>query len=227
MLLMTWRNALALWRAGTTTTTWEYGYCPHLGTAALAMPSCVCGHCVDETRPPGQQNKCPTQPGAPLAKLMRDRQRGVPLPLDLKHIRWGVFHEKPFEPEPLIPTPTRLFPRVASTDPLSIYPPEGSSHEHTFKKEIPEHVLHALALSTFFGHKVRHWRRNDPIGITRKYVKALLGHQLTPALRKKALFHRKEMIKGEHKYYYKARHEAAMNIQCIARGVIARCPRSV
>jgi hypothetical protein len=124
----------------------EYGYCPHLGTAALAMPSCVCGHSVDETRPPGQQNKYPTQPGAALAKLMRDRQQGIPLPLDLKHIRWGIFHEKPFEPEPLIPTPTRLIPRVASTDPVSIYPPEGSSHEHTFKKEIPprprfEHLL--------------------------------------------------------------------------------------
>jgi hypothetical protein len=50
---------------------------------------------------------------------------------------------------------------------------------------------------------------------------------LSPALRKKALFHRKEMIDGEYKYYYKARHEAAMNIQCIARGVIARRPRSV
>jgi hypothetical protein len=65
----------------------EYGFCPHLGNVALAMPMCICGHCVDEICPPGQQNKYPTQPGAPLAKLMHDRQRGVPLPLDLKHIR--------------------------------------------------------------------------------------------------------------------------------------------
>jgi hypothetical protein len=205
----------------------EYGFCPHLGNVALAMPMCICGHCVDETRPPRQQNKYPTQPGVPLAKLMRDRQRGVPLPLDLKHIRWGVFHEKPFEPEPLLPTPTRLVTSVASYAPMSIYPPKGSSHEHTFKKEIPKHVLHALALSTFFGHEDRHWRRNDPVGITRKYLKSLLGRPLTPALRKKAVFHRKEMINGEYKYYFKARHEAAMNIQCIARGVIARRPCSV
>jgi hypothetical protein len=56
-----------------------------------------------------------------------------------------------------------------------INPPKGSLHEHTFKKEIPDHVLHALALSTFFGHEDRHWRRNDPIDITRKYLKTLLG----------------------------------------------------
>jgi hypothetical protein len=55
----------------------------------------------------------------------------------------------------------------------------------------------------------------------------LLGRPLTPALRKKALFHRRKMIDGEYKYYYKARHEAAMIIQCIARGIIARRPRSV
>jgi hypothetical protein len=158
---------------------------------------------------------------------MLDRQRGVPLPLGLKHIRWGVFHAKRFEPEPLIPTPTRLVPRFASNDPVSIYPPKGSSHEHTFNKDIPNHILGTLALSTFFGHDDRRWRRNDPIGITRKYLKSLLGRPLTPALRKKALFHCNEMINGDYKYYYKARHEAAMNIQCIAWGIIARRPRSV
>jgi hypothetical protein len=105
---------------------------------------------------------------------MLARQRGVPFPLDLKHIRWGVFHEKPFEPEPLIPTPTRLVTSVAS-------------YEHTFKKDIPDHVLGALALSTFFGHDDRHWCRNDPIGITRNYLKSLLGRPLSPAMRKKAL----------------------------------------
>jgi hypothetical protein len=35
----------------------EYGCCPLLGNVALAMPMCICGHCVDETRPPGQQIK--------------------------------------------------------------------------------------------------------------------------------------------------------------------------
>jgi hypothetical protein len=57
--------------------------------------------------------------------------------------------------------------------------------------------------------------------------KALFHRPLTPALRKKALFHRQEMINGDYKHYYKFLHEAAMNIQCIARGVIARRPRSV
>jgi hypothetical protein len=137
----------------------EYGYCPQLGNVALAMPSCICGHCFDETHLLGQQNKYQTQLGAHLAKLMLDRQRGVPLLLDLKHIRWGVFHEKPFEPKPLIPTPTRLVPRIASNDPVSIYPPKGkgkgSSHKHTFNKTIPDHILGILSSSTFLVHDDR------------------------------------------------------------------------
>jgi hypothetical protein len=87
--------------------------------------------------------------------------------------------------------------------------------------------LGTLSLSTFLGHDDHHWRRSDPIGITRKYLKSLLGRPLTPGLRKKARFHRKEIINGDYKHDYKARHEAAMNIQCIARGIIARRPRSV
>jgi hypothetical protein len=110
---------------------------------------------------------------------------------------------------------------------VSIYPPKGSSHEHTFNKSIPDHILGTLSLSTFFGHDDRRWRRNNPIGITRKYLKRLLGPPLTPALRKKALFHRQEMIYGDYKHYFKSRHKAAMNIQCIARRVIARRSRSV
>jgi hypothetical protein len=208
----------------------EYGYCPNLECGALSMSMCVCDECFDETRPLRQQYKYPTQPGAPLAKLMLNRQRGVPLPLDLKHIRWGVFHEQPFEPEPLKPLPTRLVMNITSykNDEMAIYPPKGSQHEHTFQKKIPEHILGILNLSVFFGHDDRSWIRNDPVGITRKYLKRLLvGSPLTPGMRKKALSHRQEMVNGDYKHYYKSRHEAAMNIQCIAREAIARRPRSV
>jgi hypothetical protein len=125
---------------------------------------------------------------------MLNRQRGVPLPLDLKHIRWGVFHEKLFEPEPPKPLPTRLVVCIASynNDEVAIYPPEGSPHEHTFQEKIPEHILGILNLSVFFGHDDHRWRRNDLVGSTRKYLKRLLGRPLTPEMCKKALSHRQK-----------------------------------
>jgi hypothetical protein len=165
---------------------YEYSYCPRLRGRALGVPFCSCqgdDKCFDETRPPGQQFKYPTQPGAPLAKLLAIRQRtGRRPPIILKHIRWGVYHDKPFEPETSHPLPRHpaadslVFPSPGPRDhQVMVYPPRGSPHEHTFVKPIPSHVVSALNDGAYLGYEDRRWREHEPQGITRKYLKHLLA----------------------------------------------------
>jgi hypothetical protein len=154
------------------------------------VSSCECAskQCFDETRPPGQQFKCPTQPGSPLAKLLEIRVRtGRRPPLILKHIRWGVYHDKPFEPETIRPLPRHLTAHSLvipsphpGDDEVTFYPPRGSPHEHTFVKPILYHLVSALNDGAYLVYEDCHRRQHEPPGITCKYLKRLLGRTLHP-----------------------------------------------